>query len=168
MPKKFRIIAFAVFAGVFLLSYTIGTYYKMSDEDAKKFLTEFHKTTKGIGSLGIFLHNSSVALPMFVPGFGPAWGAFSGWQTGAGYRVLVIENPQLADVPPILIFLASPYGAVELVAYSVGMSRGYLLAVSLVRRRPVRPQLVPTAIEIGIVIVLLFIGGLVEYSSIAG
>ena len=167
MSKKTRVIAFAIFVGIFLLAYTIGTYYKMSDDDARKFLKEFHGTTKGIGAMGIFLHNSSVALPMFVPGFGPAWGAFSGWQTGAGFRVLEIENPQLAEVPAVVIFLSSPFGVMELVAYCIGMSRGYLLAWSLVRHRTVKSQLIPAAIEIGIVLGLLLIGGLVEYSTIS-
>ena len=167
MSKKIRVIAFALFVGIFLLSYTIGTYYKMSESDAKNFLKEFHESTKGIGAVGIFLHNTSVALPMFVPGFGPAWGAYSGWQTGAGYRVLVIENPQLVDVSPILIFLSSPYGVMELVAYSIGMSRGTILAASLIRRKSFRSKLVPTAIEIGIVLALLLVGGLVEYSTIS-
>ncbi len=168
MSKKNRIITFAVFVGIFLLSFTLGTWYKMSEDNAKKFLEEFHETTKGIGVEGIFLHNFSVALPMFVPGFGPAWGVFSGWQTGAGLRVLEIENPQLANVFPVLILLSSPYGAMELVAYSIGMSRSYLLAVSLIRRRHIRDQMLSTAIEIGIVLVLLLAGGFVEYSMIHG
>ena len=167
MSKKTRVAAFAIFVGIFLLAYTIGTFYKMSEDDARKFLKEFHDTTKGIGAVGIFLHNSSVALPMFIPGFGPAWGAFSGWQTGAGFRVLEIENPQLAESPAIVIFLSSPFGIMELVAYCISMSRGYLLVSSLVRFKSVKTQLVPTAIEIGIVLALLLVGGLVEYHTIS-
>ena len=167
MSKKIRVAAFAIFVGIFLLAYTVGTYYKMSEDEARKFLKEFHDTTKGIGAEGIFFHNSSVALPMFVPGFGPAWGAFSGWQTGAGYRVLLIENPQLADVPPVLVFLSSPFGVMELVAYCIGMSRGYLLAWHLIRRGTIRPQMRYTAIEIGIVLALLLAGGFVESGFIS-
>ena len=167
MSKKTRVISFAIFVGIFLLAFTIGTFYKMSDDNAREFLKEFHDTTKGIGAEGIFLHNSSVALPMFVPGFGPAWGTFSGWQTGAGFRVLEIENPQLAEEPAVVIFLSSPFGVMELVAYCIGMSRGFLLVSSLARRKSVKSQLVPTGIEIGIVLGLLFVGGLVEYNAIS-
>lgn len=165
MSKKFRIIAFLVFAGIFLASFTAGTWYRMSDADAKNFLRQFHESTKGIGPLGIFWHNSSVALPMFIPGFGPAWGAYSGWQTGAGYRVLVIENPQLIGVSPLAIFLSSPFGILELVAYSIGMSRGFLLAASLIRLKHSRPRLASAAIEVGIVLVLLLVGGFVEHGT---
>jgi hypothetical protein len=166
MSKKKRIIAFGIFVGIFLLAYTVGTWYKMSEDDARKFLKEFHSTTKGIGATEIFLHNSSVALPMFVPGFGAAWGAFTGWETGAGFRVLTIENPQLADAPPIAIFLSSPFGIMELVAYSIGMSRSYLLVWSLIRRGGIKVQIGPAAIEVGIVLALLLAGGFVEYGTI--
>lgn len=166
MSKKKRIIIFFVFVGIFLLSYTVGTLYKMSEDDVRKFLKEFHSTTNGIGAIGIFLHNSSVALPMFVPGFGAAWGTFTGWETGAAFRVLVIENPQLADAPPVTIFLSSPFGIMELVAYSIGMSRSCLLTWSLIRRKGIRAQIRPGIIEAGIVLALLLAGGFVEYGFI--
>ncbi|MGI0088404.1 MAG: stage II sporulation protein M [Nitrosotalea sp.] len=166
MLKKRRIVIFFIFVGIFLLSYTVGTWYKMSEDDVRKFLKEFHSTTKGIGAIEIFLHNSSVALPMFVPGFGAAWGAFTGWQTGAAFRVLVIENPQLASIPPIAVFLSSPFGVMELVAYSIGMSRSCLLTVSLIRRAGIRAEIYPAVIEIGIVLALLLAGGFVEYGTI--
>lgn len=166
MLGKKRIIVFFIFVGIFLLAYTVGTMYKMSEDDVRKFLKEFHSTTKGIGALEIFLHNSSVALPMFVPGFGAAWGAFTGWETGAAFRVLVIENPQLADAPPITIFLSSPFGVMELVAYSIGMSRSCLLAISLIKRKGIRVQIRPAAIEAGVVLALLLVGGFVEYGTI--
>ena len=166
VSKKGRVAAFVIFVGIFLAAFTIGTWYRMSEGEAKEFLAEFHSTTKGIGAVGIFMHNSSVALPMFVPGFGVAWGSFTGWETGAGFRVLLIENPQLSGLPPIAIFLASPFGVMELVAYSIGISRSYLLAWTLIRRRPIRVMIRPTLIEIGIVLALLLVGGLVEYSMI--
>ncbi|MDE1725732.1 MAG: stage II sporulation protein M [Thaumarchaeota archaeon] len=168
MSKKKRIFIFGIFLGIFLLAYTVGTWYRMPEDDARKFLKEFHSTTKGIGAIGIFLHNSSVALPMFVPGFGVAWGAFTGWETGAGFRVLMIENPQLSNLPPIAIFLSSPFGVMELVAYSIGMSRSCLLVLLLIRRKGIRVQMRAAGIEIGIVLALLLVGGFVEYGTIHG
>jgi len=103
MSKKTRAISF----GVFLASYMIGTAYKLSGEEAQTFLKEFQNVTQGIDAVGIFAHNTSVALPMFVPAFGIAWGSFTGWQTGAAFTAIVSQNPALADFPPILLLLAS-------------------------------------------------------------
>ena len=166
MSKKTRAISFGVFVGVFLSSYMIGTAYKLSGEEAQTFLKEFQSTTQGIDAFGIFAHNTSVALPMFVPGFGVAWGSFTGWQTGAAFTAVVSQNPALADFPPILLLLASPFGILELGAYSLGMSRSFLLIWRIVKKNPIKKEIKPTAIEIGIAIAVLLIAGIIEYSMI--
>jgi len=127
MSKKTRAIAFGVFVGVFLISYTIGTVYKMSDTESQGFLKDFQAATEGIDAFGIFLHNASVALPMFVPAFGVGWGSYTGWQTGAAFNAVISSNPDLAGLPPLALLLASPFGILELGAYSIGMSRSFLL-----------------------------------------
>lgn len=167
MSKKTRAIAFGVFVGIFLASYMIGTTYKMSDEEAKKFLNDFQNANQGIDAIGIFFHNSSVALPMFVPAFGVAWGLFTGWQTGAGFNAIIGANAALSNLPPLALLLASPFGILELVAYSIGMSRSFLLVWRIVKRNPLKKQIVPSAIEVGIVVALLLIAGFIEYSMTA-
>jgi uncharacterized membrane protein SpoIIM required for sporulation len=161
VSKKTRVISFGVFVGIFLGSYMIGTTYKMSNEDAETFLKDLQNQTAGIDSVGIFLHNTSISLPMFVPGFGAAWGSYTSWQTGAGFRALVITNPILESMPPLTPLLA-PNGIMEVVAYAIGMSRSYLLVWRIIKRNPLRKEIIPTSIEIGIVIALLIIGGYVE------
>jgi len=167
VSKKTRVISFGVFFGVFLASYMIGSTYKMSDEDAGKFLNDFQNQTQGIDAVGIFFHNSSEALPMFVPAFGVAWGSFTGWQTGAAFNAIAGANPALSNVSPLAPLLESPFGMLEIVAYSIGMSRSYLLVWRIVKRNPLKKLILPTAIEVGIVIALLLIGGLVESSIIS-
>ncbi|HEV2193733.1 MAG TPA: stage II sporulation protein M [Nitrosopumilaceae archaeon] len=167
MTVKTRALAFGVFAGVFLLSYTIGTGYKMSSEEAGKFLKDFQSATEGIDAVGIFFHNSSVALPMFVPAFGVAWGSFTGWQTGAAFNAVIGANPALSSLPPLALLLASPFGILELVAYSIGMSRSFLLVLRIVKKNPIKKEIIPLAAEIGIVIAILLIGGFIESSTIS-
>jgi uncharacterized membrane protein SpoIIM required for sporulation len=163
MSKKTRLAAFAVFFGIFLLSYTIGTTYKMSDEESKEFLKDFQNQTHGIDAVGIFSHNTSVALPMFIPAFGMAWGSFTGWQTGAAFEAV---SPS-SNLPPIALLLATPFGIMELVAYSIGMSRSLLLIWKIIKNRStLKGQIKPTVIEVGIVVALLLIGGFVESSMI--
>ncbi len=162
MSKKTRAISFGVFVGIFLASYMIGTTYKMSDEDTQKFLKDFQNQTQGIDAKGIFFHNSSVALPMFVPAFGAAWGSYTAWQTGAAFNVVVSSNPSLSGLSPLAVLLGSPFGVVELGAYSIGTSRSFLLVWRIIKKNPLKKQIVPTAIEIGIVVALLLIGGFIE------
>jgi hypothetical protein len=167
VSKKIRAITFGVFFGIFLLSYMIGTTYKMSDDEAGKFLNDFQNATQGIDATGIFFHNSSVALPMFVPAFGAAWGSFTGWQTGAAFNAVVGANPALSNLSPLAPLLESPFGIIELGAYSIGMSRSFLLVWRIVKRNPLKKQIMPTVIEVGIVVALLLIGGFVESSIIS-
>ena len=162
-----RAAAFGIFLGLFLLAYFIGTLYKMSTDEANNFLNEFHSATSGISAIGIFSHNASVALPMFVPAVGVAWGFFTSWSTGAAFEAIISSNPMLSKMSPLSLLLASPFGIMELVAYSIGMSRSYLVIWKIVKKRGIRTEIVPSAIEVGIVIALLLAGGFIEYSVIS-
>lgn len=164
--KNRRILIFLIFIGIFSLSYSIGSQSKLSDEESKSFLKEFQKVVEGIDALGIFEHNASVALPMFIPGFGLAWGAFAAWSTGVAFGALVTTTPTLAKIPPLALLYLSPFGVMELVAYSIGMSRSFLLINAIIRRKPLKNELRNTGIEIGIVLALLLAGGFIEYSMI--
>ena len=161
-----RILIFLIFIGIFSLSYSIGSQSKLSDEESKSFLKEFQKVVEGIDAIGIFEHNASVALPMFIPGFGLAWGAFAAWSTGVAFGALVTTTPALAKIPPLALLYLSPFGVMELVAYSLGMSRSFLLINAIIRRKPLKNELRQTGIEIGIALALLLAGGFIEYSMI--
>lgn len=166
MFRRKRVLVFVIFIGIFSLSYLIGTQSKLSDEESQTFLKEFQKVVEGIDAIGIFEHNASVALPMFIPGFGLAWGVFAAWSTGVAFEALVSTTPALAKVPPLALLYLSPFGLMELVAYSIGMSRSFLLIFAIMRKKPLQTEIRQTAIEIGIVIALLLAGGFIEYSMI--
>jgi uncharacterized membrane protein SpoIIM required for sporulation len=166
VSKKKRMISFGVFIGVFLLAYSVGVSYKMSDEEAKTFLGEFQSQTEGIDAIGIFSHNASVALVMFVPAFGIAWGSYTAWSTGAAFSTIISSDPTLSNISPLSL-LATPFGTLELVAYSIGMSRSFLLIVGIVKRNSLKKMIKPTLIEIGIAIVILLIAGFIEYSMVS-
>ncbi len=161
-----RILVFLIFIGIFSLSYSIGSESKLSNEDSKSFLKDFQKVVQGIDAIGIFEHNASVALPMFIPGFGLAWGAFAAWSTGVAFEALVTTTPALAKIPPLALIYLSPFGVMELVAYSLGMSRSFLLINTIIRRKPLKNELRQTGIEIGIALALLLAGGFIEYAMI--
>ncbi len=138
----------------------------MSEEDSKSFIKEFEHTVEGIDAIGIFMHNASVAIPMFVPGFGIAWGSFAAYSTGLAFKALVSTTPSLAKLPPLAIIYLSPFGVMELIAYSIGMSRSFLLINTILKKSSLKKELRPTLIEIGIVIALLLVAAFIEYTMI--
>lgn len=152
--------------GIFSIVFQIGSMSEPTDEEAEEFMKEFETLVKDIDSIGIFLHNTSLALPMFIPGFGVAWGLFSSWSTGFAFSTIVSQAPELGSIPPLAILYLSPFGVMELVAYSMAISRSFILIAVIVKKQNLHPSIRPTLIEIGIVISLLLAGGFLEFYMI--
>ncbi|WP_371504321.1 stage II sporulation protein M [Nitrosopumilus adriaticus] len=164
--NKIRIITFFIFLIIFASAYQIGSFSTVGDEEAKMFMSEFEKLVLDIDAFGIFTHNTTIALPMFIPGFGVAWGLFSAWSTGYAFAAIATTAPILADVPPLAILFLSPFGLMELVAYSLGISRSFILIRAITKKVNLTSFIKPTAIEIGVVIGLLLAGGYLEFYMI--
>jgi len=160
--KNKRIIVFLIFIGLFTTSYYIGSQIEVSEEEAIAFQEQFEELIEDIDGVGIFLHNTIIALVMFIPGFGVAWGFFSAWQTGQAFSALALLNPIIAEIHPLALLYASPFGIMELVAYSIGMSRSYLLVYKLIKKTPIIRDYKIIGIEVGIVLGLLLVGGFLE------
>lgn len=163
---KKRIILFFVFLGVFATAFSLGSEMKVSEEEAKIFLDEFNKLLDSLQGenfgLEIFLHNTEIALPMFIPGAGIIWGAFSAVSTGFAFAAISTTMPILKGVPPVALIFSTPFGLMELAAYSIGMSRSLILLIALIKKTSLKQQWKPLVIEIGIVIGLLLAGGIIE------
>lgn len=164
--NKIRIITFFIFLVIFAAAYQIGSMSSVSEEEANAFMSEFEELILDIDAFGIFVHNTTIALPMFIPGFGVAWGLFSAWSTGFAFASIVMITPQLEEIPPLSILFLSPFGLMELVAYSLGISRSFILIRAISKKINLIPFIKPTIIEIGIVIVLLLAGGYLEFYMI--
>ena len=162
MKNQKRIVTFFIFVGLFSASYFIGSQSEVSHEDALTFQEEFNNLIEDIDGIGIFLHNSVVALPMFIPGFGIAWGFFSSWQTGQAFAALALLNPIISDIHPLAILYASPFGIMELAAYSIAMSRSLLLIHKIIKKIPIKNDYKIIGIEVGLVLGLLITGGFLE------
>jgi hypothetical protein len=159
---KIRVITFFIFLGLFSLSYQIGAMYEVSDEEANAFVQEFLSNTEAIDGIGIFLNNITASLPMFIPGFGVVWGAYTAWSTGFGFAAILTMAPGLSEMAPLSILYMSAFGFMELVAYSIAMSRSYHLVYALIKRKNLKLVIKPTAIEIGIVVGLLLVAAFLE------
>ena len=157
---------FFIFVGIFAGTYQIGSMSTISQEEADVFMSEFKELVMDIDAFGIFTHNTTIALPMFIPGFGVAWGLFSAWSTGFAFAAITTTAPILEKVPPLAILFLSPFGLMELTAYSLGISRSFILIQAITKKINLRNFIKPTVIEIGIVVGLLLAGGYLEFYMI--
>jgi hypothetical protein len=158
-----RIVLFFVFLGIFSASFAIGAEVQVSEEESKLILEQLESLIGEIDAIGIFSHNTSLALPMFIPGFGIAWGAFAAFSTGMAFSVIKDASPMLANVPSLTILFMSPFGLMEVAAYSIAMSRSYMIVHKMIKRMPIRPDFRVIGVEIAILVGLLLTGGFVEY-----
>jgi len=148
--------------GLFTASYYIGSLIEISEEDALLFMEEFEELIEDIDGPGIFLHNSMIALTMFIPGVGVGWGMFSAFTTGQAFAAIALLVPEIAGIHPLTLLYLSPFGLMELVAYSIGISRSYLLIYKIIKKISIKTDYKITAIEVGIVLGLLLAGGFLE------
>jgi len=164
--NKIRIIAFFVFMALFAALFQIGSLSTVSEEEAELFMEEFEKLVLDIDAFGIFTHNLTIALPMFIPGFGIVWGLFSAWSTGFAFASIALLAPEIGEIQPLSILFMSPFGIMELVAYSFGISRSFILIRAIFKKIGLVQFIKPTLIEIGVVTGLLLAGGYLEFYMI--
>ncbi len=164
--NNIRIITFFVFLGIFVAAFQIGSMSSVSEEEANAFMAEFEELVLDIDAFGIFTHNSIIALPMFIPGFGVAWGLFSAWSTGFAFAAIATTIPEIGEIPPLSILFLSPFGLMEITAYSIGISRSFILIRAVSKKISLRSFIKPTVMEIGIVMGLLLAGGYLEFYMI--
>ena len=164
--NKNRIILFFIFLAVFTIIFQLGSMSTVSQEEADLFMVEFEKLVLDIDAFGIFVHNTTIALPMFIPGFGIFWGLFSSWSTGYAFAAIATSIPEVANISPLTILFLSPFGLMEISAYSLGISRSFILIKAIITKTSLLQFIKPTIIEIGIVIALLLAGGYIEFYMI--
>ena len=69
----------------------------------------------------------------------------------------------LEKIPSLTILFMSPFGLMEIAAYSIAMSRSYMIVHKMIKRIPIRPDVRVIGIEVAILIGLLLAGGFIEY-----
>ena len=164
--NKNRIILFFIFLAIFTIIFQLGSMSTVSQEEADLFMEEFEKLVLDIDAFGIFVHNTTIALPMFIPGFGIFWGLFSSWSTGYAFAAIATSVPEIANISPLTILFLTPFGLMEISAYSLGISRSFILIKAIFTKTSLFQFIKPIIIEIGIVIALLLAGGYIEFYMI--
>ena len=151
---------------IFIIAYSVGAIFvKININEAEIIKRHFQQELRGINQYKIFINNFRVALGMFVPGFGIALGMFSGFSTGLAYNAVSHTSPLVSHISPLIVFL-SPFGILEIIAYGIAISRSGILSYQLIKDRNKRKTwheyVIPTVIEVGIVLLILFIAAITE------
>src|SRR5574341_673479 len=165
MSRKRRFAFLAIAAAVFVGAYSVGAATTMCDEEAQSLKHEFESQIKGVEGSGIFLNNIKIALTMFIPGFGVFIGMFSAYSTGLVFSALAQTTSEIADLPPLII-LATPFGIMEVFSYGMAMSQSGILINEILRKRSLKPWVVPTLIQLGIVVAVLLAAAFIEFYMI--
>ena len=152
----------AIFSAVFAIS----AETTLPEEEVEMIMEEFESMVEGIDAFGIFVHNTALSLPMFIPGFGIIWGMFSAFSTGIAFAAIKSVNPLVEQIPALSILFMTPFGLMEVAAYSIAMSRSYIFIHKIVKKVSIRSDIRVTLIEIIMVVGLLFIGAYVEWYMI--
>ena len=164
--NRIRVVTFFIFLAIFTGIFQLGSMSTVSQEEADLFMEEFEKLVLDIDAFGIFVHNTTIALPMFIPGFGIFWGLFSSWSTGYAFAAIITSMPEIGHISPLSILFLSPFGLMEISAYSLAISRSFILIKAIITKTNLSQFIKPTIIEIGIVIGLLLAGGYIEFYMI--
>jgi len=161
--RNLRILSFFVFLAIFSMTFALASEVELSEDESTIIMNEFDEMTKGIDAVGIFVHNTSIALPMFIPGFGIVWGLFAAFSTGIAFSAMKSTIPLLNQIPSLSVLFMSPFGLMEVAAYSIAMSRSYILIHKIIKKMPIRPDIRAVCIEVAILVGLLLAGGFLEY-----
>ncbi|MGA9149730.1 MAG: stage II sporulation protein M [Candidatus Nitrosopolaris sp.] len=159
-----RVIYVALGIVAFLIAYSTGAAVHMGKQQTDDLRRHFAEQIRGIDQNGIFINNARIALGMFVPAAGIGLGVISGFYTGMIFTAIAATSA-LNNVPPLVI-LITPFGIMEVFAYGIAISRSGIFIYQLVKKKSWREYAVPILIEIGIVILILLAGAVIEWQII--
>ena len=159
-----RVIYVALGIVAFLIAYSAGAAVHMGKQQTEDLRRHFAEQIRGIDQNGIFINNARIALGMFVPAAGIGLGVISGFYTGMIFTAIAATSA-LNNVPPLVI-LITPFGIMEVFAYGIAISRSGIFIYQLVKKKSWREYAIPILIEIGIVILILLAGAVIEWHII--
>jgi hypothetical protein len=162
---KLRLLYLFIGTVVFVIAYFIGAGTDIGKNETENLRDQFNKQVNDIDQNGIFVNNLRISLGMFIPVLGMGIGIFSGFSTGLIFNVIAESSPLLNNISPLLI-LVTPFGVMEVFAYGLAMSRSGMLTYQIIKKKQWREYIIPTIIEIGIVITILLIGAMIEWQII--
>ena len=161
-------LLFLVFGMIlFIIAYSFGAIVvKINSTEVEIMKKHFQEQIKGINQFRIFINNFRIASGMFVPGFGIALGIFSAFSTGLVFNAISHTSPIISHISPLIVLL-TPFGILEIIAYGIAISRSGIISYQLIKdtnkRKSWQKYVIPTIIEIVVVLVILLIGAIIEW-----
>ena len=157
-------------AFVFLAVFVLGSEVDIPEDEARMLIGEFEGQFVGIQWYDIFVHNLTIALGMFIPFGGFVWGSTSALMTGIAFAAYSITSPDVINFSPLLLFI-TPFGMMELAAYSIAMGTSLQLSISFTKVIRKKARIVDKGAKlakilltrISVVVLLLVVGGFIEY-----
>ena len=157
-------------AFVFLAVFVLGSEVDIPEDEARMLIGEFEGQFVGIQWYDIFIHNLTIALGMFIPFGGFVWGSTSALMTGIAFAAYSITSPDVINFSPLLLFI-TPFGMMELAAYSIAMGTSLQLSISFTKVIRKKARIVDKGAKlakilltrISVVVLLLVVGGFIEY-----
>ena len=165
---KHRIFLTGIGVIIFLISYSIGASIQLDQSSAQGLKEAFLHKISGLNYIGIFTNNLIITIIMFLPGIGALFGIFSGYSTGTIFSAIThnFVSTSQGYVSPLVILL-TPFGIMEVFCYGLAISRSFILLFSLVKKESLSKQLKSILIEIGIIVVILFLAAIIEWHFIS-
>ncbi len=168
-----RFLYLGLAVGLFAFAFYAGIAIQLSQERSENIKRELGERNQNLDGFGIFANNVIPALEMFIPAAGVGIGTYAAFSTGQALNAFTMDNPAFDNVSAFSLLL-SPFALLEILAYALGMSRSAILAYflltkrkSLTQRGNFRHYIIPTIIEISIVILILFIGSVIEWQVLS-
>ncbi len=134
MKTNTRVIIFII---VFIILTSILAYsssFELSQSEAQS----LSQGVEGINAtvVGIFQNNVQIALLEFVPGFGPAFGAYSSYDTGLALAALAQSNSTvgIGGFELFLVLLLTPIFWIEFTCYSLAVEESLAIIISFKNR----------------------------------
>lgn len=170
-PRLKRILSTIAILILCLAVIIAGTATPVPQEQASEISNDLNQTVQSLLENDallqyIFGNNFMICLIMFIPIFGPIFGLYVLYNTGAVIGAIAIAG----NFPPLLGFLVlllTPVAWLEFFAYSIAIAESVWLVRRILQRR-VRHELVNASILISICAVLLLLGAIIETVMIAG
>lgn len=163
---KHRIFLTGIGIIIFLISYSIGASIQLDQTSAQRLKEAFLHKINGLNYVGIFTNNFIITIIMFLPGIGALFGIFSGYSTGTIFAAITYDSASHNYISPLVILL-TPFGMMEVFCYGLAMSRSFILLFSLIKKENLAKQLKSILIEIGIILVILFLAAIIEWHFIS-
>ena len=152
-----------LFVGFFTASFAVGSETPIPVEESEQLKQEItaklEQAKASSDSSFIFLNNVFIGLLMVIPfGIGIFIGLLSAFVTGLTVGAFELE------IPAYMLLYATPFGFIELMAYSVAMSSSLMLTKKILKKdgKLIKKELKFYGASCLIVIGLLFIGGIIE------